>query len=576
MKDSGRNAALAVTGIAAIGLLGFAIHNRTNADQSVGLQAASARHCDPANGGITLPPGFCATVFADKIGHARHIVVSPAGVVYINTWSGEYYAAEPPRKTPFLTALKDTDGDGHADVVRTFGDGVGQGSAGGTGIRLFKGYLYAEVNDRIVRYGLQGGSIAPSRAPETIVSGLPTTGEHPMHPFIIKPDGTMLVNVGSATNVCEVKKGDPLSGGSKPCAELATRAGLWRFDANRVGQKFSAAERYVTGLRNSGGQTLDDAGNVIAVQHGRDMLQAWKAIFPGKQGAYLPAEEMVRIEKGKDYGWPQCYYDGFQKKLVLAPEYGGDGKKQDQCASKADPIAFYPSHWAPNDVMIGNSPIFPSAYRGGAFIAFHGSWNRSPAEEDGYNIVFQPMSGGRPNGQYIVFADGFAGPVKDPAAALYRPSGLALGPDGALYITDDIRGRIWRITYQGPTDARLEAAVKPPAVRPKTEVSAAPARTSPQLLLGQRIFNGEEADGTCAGCHGMRGQGSAMGPNLTSGQWQWGDGSTASIRATITRGVPAPRHFRGAMPPMGGTQLTLEQLDAVVAYVASISKDRKH
>src|SRR5450631_4013936 len=133
----------------------------------------------PSGSGITLPPGFCATVFADNIGHARHLVVAPNGIVYVNTWSGRYYGNDTPPPGGFLVALQDTKGDGHADVSIRFGDTLAGGSHGGTGIALYNGALYAEVNDRIVRYALPAGKIAPTGAPEVIVSGLPLTGDHP-------------------------------------------------------------------------------------------------------------------------------------------------------------------------------------------------------------------------------------------------------------------------------------------------------------------------------------------------------------------------------------------------------------
>jgi len=159
-----------------------------SAAQDAGRTAAAER-CPGDNGGITLPPGFCATVFADNVGHARQMVVAPNGVVYVNTWSGTYYRNDTPPAGGFLLALEDTTGDGRADMVVRFGLGAESGNAGGTGIALYKGALYAETNDRIVRYALPAGAVAPSGSPEVIVSGLPLTGDHPMHPFRIDAQG---------------------------------------------------------------------------------------------------------------------------------------------------------------------------------------------------------------------------------------------------------------------------------------------------------------------------------------------------------------------------------------------------
>src|SRR5438093_3869108 len=149
-------------------------------------RTASKQVCADDNGGITLPAGFCATVFADNIGHARHLVVAPNGVVYVNTWSGRYYGNDTPPAGGFLVALHDTNGDGRADVTLRFGDSVQTGSGGGTGITLSRGALFAEVDDRIVRYALPATGIVPTEAPPVIVSGLPLTGGHPMHPFHIE------------------------------------------------------------------------------------------------------------------------------------------------------------------------------------------------------------------------------------------------------------------------------------------------------------------------------------------------------------------------------------------------------
>src|SRR5262245_16240574 len=194
--------------------------------------AAAAQPCAGDNGGITLPPGFCATVFADNVGHARQMVVAPNGVVYVNTWSGPYYRNDTPPSGGFLLALQDTTGDGRADVVVRFGPGGESGNAGGTGIALYKGALYAETNDRIVRYPLLPGAIAPSAPPEVIVSGLPLTGDHPMHPFRIDAEGALYVDLGSATNSCQVANRMPNSPGTQPCTELETR----RSEERRVGK----------------------------------------------------------------------------------------------------------------------------------------------------------------------------------------------------------------------------------------------------------------------------------------------------------------------------------------------------
>jgi glucose/arabinose dehydrogenase len=574
----------------------LALGTSAPAQEAVRSTTSAAQPCAGDNGGITLPSGFCATVFADHIGHVRQMAVAPNGVLYVNTWSGRYYRNDTPPPGGFLIALRDTTGNGHADQVVRFGPGRDSGNAGGTGIALYDGALYAETNDRIVRYVLPANGIAPSGAPDVIVSGLPLTGDHPMHPLRIDAQGALYVDVGSATNSCQVANRMPGSPGIQPCTELETRAGTWRYDAKQTGQRFSPAERFVTGLRNGEGIAFDSAGRILATQHGRDQLREnWPHLYTPQQGANEPAEELVQLERGADYGWPYCYFDLSQHKLVLAPEYGGDGGKAvGPCASKREPIATFPGHWAPNDMILYDGHQFPDAYRGGAFIAFHGSWNRAPFPQGGYNVVFQPLKDGQASGPFVVFADGFAGAVKEPGQAAHRPTGLAVGTDGALYISDDQRGRIWRVTYNGPASAAVAAAQSPSSrvansaenatppegLHPNAGAQAAlptpPGITPQQVALGERIFEGQVASAPCAGCHGMDGKGSAEGPDLTSGKWLWGDGSLAALDHTITVGVPKPKKYGSPMPPNGGAESSSAQVTALAAYVWALGHSSVH
>jgi glucose/arabinose dehydrogenase/mono/diheme cytochrome c family protein len=578
---SGRAPAAILAAVVAIWSLGQAATNPPPTSPTV---------C-PTDAGITLSPGFCATVFADDLGHARHLAVAPDGTVYVNTWSGVYYDDDTPPAGGFLVALRDTKGQGRADVVERFGPGVSQGSAGGTGIAYYKGAIYAEMNDRILRYPLPAGAIVPSAPPQVVVSGLPLGGDHPMHPFVIGADGSLFIDLGSATNSCQIQNRMPNSPGHHPCTELETRGGTWRYDADKMDQHFSPAERFVTGLRNGEGLSFDSAGRLYATQHGRDQLsENWPSLYKPAEGPHLPAEELMILKRGADFGWPECYYDRFQKKLVLSPEYGGDGGKAvGVCAEKQHPVAVFPAHWAPNAMLIYNATQFPQAYRGGAFIAFHGSWNRAPEPQGGYNVVFQPLADGKASGDFIVFADGFAGAFKDPGRAAFRPSGLAVGPDGALYISDDVHGRIWRVVYKGgagtseiaPAPAPAVASASSGAVLPpegihpyagaqETSLPLPPGVAPDQVALGDRIFHGEVANGTCTGCHGSDAKGTSVGPDLTSGRWLWGDGSVEAITKVITEGVPHPKRYTGVMPPMGGAQLSPQDVAAVADYVWAI------
>jgi len=416
---------------------------------SPGLEAGVASQaCPNDDSGLKLPAGFCATVFADGIGHARHMVAASNGALYVNTWSGRYYGNDAPHAGGFLVALQDKTGAGKADVNERFGETVAGGGRGGTGIALYKSWIYAETNDRVLRYPLKDGALVPSGGPEIIVSGMPLTGDHPMHPFLIDSGGAMYVDVASATNACQVKNRTPHSPGIDPCTELETRGGIWRYDANKTNQTFSASERYATGIRNGEGFAMDAGGRLFVTQHGRDQLHTnWPQLYQPEQEATLPAEEVMLLQQGGDYGWPECYYDSFVQKLVLAPEYGGDGKKIGVCANKLEPAAAFPAHWAPNDMVHYSKQEFPARYRNGLFIAFHGSWNRAPYPQQGYNVVFVPMTDGAPSGDWSVFAEGFRGSAENNAA--HRPCGIAEGPDGSIYVSDDRAGRIYRIIYTG-------------------------------------------------------------------------------------------------------------------------------
>ncbi|HEX3820217.1 MAG TPA: hypothetical protein VHW45_07785, partial [Candidatus Sulfotelmatobacter sp.] len=226
-------------------------------------QKAKTAACSSDQSGLQLPNGFCATVFADGIGHARHVTVAPGGIVYVNTWSGDYYDFDKVHEGGFLVALQDKAGAGKADVIERFGETVKTGGAGGSGVAVYKGSIYAEINDKIVRYSLPSGGLVPQGAAETVVSGLPLGGDHPMHPFFITPDGSLLIDVGSATNSCQPQNRQPKIPGANPCTELETRAGIWRYDANKTNQTFSPSDRYATGIRNGEGFAIDDHGRVF-------------------------------------------------------------------------------------------------------------------------------------------------------------------------------------------------------------------------------------------------------------------------------------------------------------------------
>jgi len=382
---------------------------------------------------IRVPDGFRATVVADEVGAARHIAVRADGTLFValrDTRSAE----------GGIVALRDTDGDGVADRRARFGE------MGGTGIALVDDtLLYFAPDDRVLRYRVPVGALEPAGDPVTIVSGLPADRSHRAKSIVVR--GTdLFVNHGSPSNACQVEDRQGRSPGVDPCPELETRAGIWRFDARRTGQTLANGERYATGIRNAVAMDARADGQLFVAQHGRDQLSNWG--YSAQQNAELPSEELLRVDRGDDFGWPYCYHDPERDEKVLAPEYGGDGEQAGRCADAEEPVIAFPAHWAPNGLVFYEASAFPERYRGGAFLAFHGSWNRAPLEQQGYNVVFAPFRGGEPTGEWEVFADGFAGDGQLPRGAQHRPSGLAIGPDGALYVTDDAGGRIWRITAE--------------------------------------------------------------------------------------------------------------------------------
>lgn len=421
---------------------------RTTTDSAAGAVAAASdtvvAKCTGDNAGLTLPAGICASIFADSVGHARHIAVASNGDVYVTLEGTD--PAEKSSAPAAVVALRDTTRDGRADVTARIG------TTGNTGIAIANGYLYVDEGSRIVRYRRGDDELSPSGPREVVVQNIPLLPGHRARNIAIGNDGSLFVNVGSHTNSCQKRDRATESAGNDPCTELETRAGIWRFDANKTGQTFSRDARYATGIRNGMGMTIrPNDGALFVATHGRDQLHDnWPKVFPTTQyQAENPGEELLQVSQGDEFGWPYCYYSVDEKKLVTAPEYGGDGKKTDRCESKKAPVAVFPGHWAPMASLFYTGNALPAKYRDGIFIAFHGSWNRAPHPQAGYRVVFQPMTAGQPSGEFETFVDGFAGLPEaqiQPDRAVHRPAGLAQGPDGALYITDDVGGRIYRIT----------------------------------------------------------------------------------------------------------------------------------
>ncbi|MFC3200154.1 PQQ-dependent sugar dehydrogenase [Parapedobacter deserti] len=393
---------------------------------------------DADNAGLALPDGFGALKVADSIGSARHLVVNAKGDVFVKL--------QRPVNGEGIIMLSDTDGDGRADEQTGFGD------YGGTGIFIKDGYLYASSNSEVFRYELDdNGRVVNPNAPDTVVTGLIDRRQHNSKSITLDDAGNIYVNIGAYSNVCQEKDRTFGSPGMQPCPILDSAGGIWQFRADGMRQSYGDGERYATGLRNVVGLDWNqEAGALFVMQHGRDNLHDfYPDLYDPEVGIDLPSEAMYRLNRGADAGWPYVYYDHHQKKNIVNPEYGGDGK-QEGGEDVLDPVVAFPGHIAPNALLFYTGDQFPERYKNGAFIAFHGSWNRAP-EQQGYMVAFVPFKDGQPSGDWEVFADGFAGAdtVAGPGDARHRPCGLAEGPDGSLYVSDSVNGTIFRIVYAG-------------------------------------------------------------------------------------------------------------------------------
>lgn len=504
---------------------------------------------DQNNGGITLPEKFGAVVVVDTLGRGRHMAISSNGDIYLHLsrLNGDGNG---------IIALRDTTNDGRADIIKGYGDITG------TGIELHNGYLYYSDRTHVYRSKMTEGELLPAEARDTLVTLVDGKG-HMEKPFTFDNKGGMYVNVGSLSNCCELELRSPDSKGDDPCVELETRAGIWKFDDNTLNQTQDLDHRYATGIRNAVALTWNtDVDRLYAVQHGRDDLHRyWPAYYTEDQNAELPSEIFFDLEKGDDMGWPYCYYDHIQKKKLMNPEYDGDGTKAERCANVKDPLVGFPGHWAPNDVLIYHGDLFPERYKHGAFIAFHGSWNRLGQPQQGYKVMFVPMKDGKPSGDYEVFADGFIGQpqITNPGNAFFRPVGLAEGPDGSLYISDSQHGRIWRIMYykdEMPTP--LATTLYQPLVLEN------PEEVPDELMAGKRVY-----DKFCVACHMSNGLGApGMNPPLAGTEQVTGD-KTQLINILLD-GLSEPTVIKGetynnAMP--SHSFLTDQQIADVLTYV---------
>jgi glucose/arabinose dehydrogenase len=397
---------------------------------------------DKDNGGLYLPEGFGALVVVDSIGPSRHLAVNTNGDIYVKL--------REPKGRLGNTALRDTTNDGKADIIKRFGNYPNDGTFA-TEMRIHNGYLYFSSEQVIYRQKLSEKNLIPEGNPETILTDQFPLRWHNAKSLAFDGIGGMYVTFSAPTNACEDPNSIGKIKGIFPCPGLDVLGSIWRFDDNKLNQTQYDGENYAIGIRSIVGISWNENDNSLyAVQHGRDYLHNHAPdIYSKWENTVLPAEEFIQIKKGDNFGWPYSYYDPFKEKRIIAPEYGGDGNKITEEYKK--PLMGLPAHWAPNDLLFYKGSMFPDRYKNGAFVAFHGSTNRSPYPQAGYIVAFLPFENGVPNGDLEIFADGFTGVdiVIDMQQAKYRPMGLAEGPDGSLYISESKQGKIWRILYEG-------------------------------------------------------------------------------------------------------------------------------
>jgi glucose/arabinose dehydrogenase len=400
--------------------------------------------------GLVLPPGFHASIVAEGLGPmVRHMAFADEHRLYVSTERQTKDAAD-----AGIIALH-LDASHKADRIEHFGE-----VDNGTGIAIRDGALYAASASTVYRYRFKDDALLPGAPPEVVVDGVPSRT-----PLVFDESGHLFLAVGAGSNFClpanSTEGIGPVSRlpkdfkpvGPRPCPALATRAGVWRFDAAKTGQHFLAdGLHFATGIRDINALAWSHEMHALyGAMYGRDGTNRfWPGLVSLADEANI-SDEMFRIGQGTDMGWPYTYYDAARHVRLAAPEYGGDGKTPVSDTHYAVPVVAFPAHVAPQDILFYQARQFPARWRG-AFIAFHGAGGDTPeGHGNGFNVMFVPFARDGKAGAPIVFCDGFAGLEKtdrSASRARYRPMGLAVGPDGALYIADSQKGRIWRIAYR--------------------------------------------------------------------------------------------------------------------------------
>ena len=484
----------------------------------------------PDNGGLFLPDKFEALVVVDSIGKARHLAVNDNGDIYVKLTFNRAM-----KGSGGTVGLRDLNKDGRADSIVYFGDYKDIGGSA-VGMTIHDGYLYTSTVNQVLKNKLTPGQLVPESKTEVVLTDLdPNVARnwHTTKPLAFDRKGYIYVPFGTPSDAGQdITKygpiGIPGGKGLDPSPELENHGGIWRFDASKTNQTQKDGYKFATGIRSVVGMVwspLDD--NLYAVMNGIDNFRTiFPDLYTAWQAAVLPSEPLLKVTEGSDFGWPYAYYDHMLKKNVLQPGYGGDGKIIGR-ASKFDvPVIGFPGHWAPMDVLFYQGNQFPERYKQGAFVAFHGSTDRSPYPQAGYIVCFVPFKNGAPTGEWEVFADGFTGvdTVVNTSDAVYRPMGLATGPDGSLYISESNKGKIWRVMYKGDKKEFSEKQLAGMELRKSRSYIKTPDELKDNLHRGDRLAGSILYNTYCASCHQRDGKGdNSRFPPLAGSEWVTGD-----------------------------------------------------
>lgn len=523
---------------------------------------------DPDNGGLFLPDGFEALVVADSTGRGRHLDVNSNGDIYM-----KLRGITPEGGS---LALRDTNSDGKADILRYFGDYTDSHNYG-TAMKIHNGYLYFSTPEAVYRTKLDEGELVPTSKTEVVVRDTIILNgrrvEHSAKSIAFDKEGNLYVSFGAPGDVCQEENRKPGGKGKSPCDELEWFGGVWKFDANKLNQVQADGEKYATGIRSIVGMDWDPSdNNLYAAQHGRDNFsRVWPDMYSTWESALLPSEEFFRVTKGFNGGWPYYYYDQMKERKLLNPEYGGDKNKAGGADTVGLPVTGFPGHFAPNNVFFYKGDQFPERYRHGAFIAFHGSTIRAPYPQAGYIVAFVPLKDGKADGPWEVFADGFAGidTIPNTSDAHARPVGLAMGPDGSLYVSESVNGKIWRIMYKGKKSGFGKTQLAGMEARKQRTNIKTPDETEDNLQKGN-IAAGEQLYNLyCATCHltDGNGDGNRYPPIVAS---EWVGGWPRRLISLVLQGLSGPvtvrdKPYNGVMPPHDF--LSDEQIAQILTYI---------